>query len=94
MIEAAIQRVLARPRDRAAIGSLADLKRAYVAELAAHGLEIAGQLVEQRQVRQPPRCANCDRLIENAQRSTRRYCSDACRVDVHRQRHPPAWRTA
>jgi len=89
----AIQRVLARSMDRAAIGSLDDLRRAYEQELAAHGAEIAAeadrQLARLRAVdesfRGKLRCAACDGPITGARRFSRRYCSPRCRQRAHRQ---------
>jgi hypothetical protein len=89
----AIERVLARRDERAAIGSLTDLRRAYEAELAAHGAEIAAQVDEffarLRSIcagilRKKLRCAMCGGEME-PKRLSRRYCSDRCRQRAHRQ---------
>ena len=89
---AAIQRVLARKMDRASIGSLADLRRAYEEEIAAHGAEIAAQaddvLARMRSInagiRSKLRCATCGGPMD-AKRISRRYCSDRCRQQAHRK---------
>jgi hypothetical protein len=90
----AIQRVLARTMDRAAIVSLGDLRRAYEDELAAHGPEIAAKAdlvltrmreADQRQLGQYLRCANCGGPT-GAKRMHRRYCSNRCRQQAYRQR--------
>jgi predicted nucleic acid-binding Zn ribbon protein len=103
MVSQAIQRVLARPHDRLAIGSLGDLKRAYDDELAAYGTEIAAhvdrvmevsrqsvQRVTTGGIRQHRRCDECGGPIENAARLTRWYCSDRCRQRAHRKRQHAA----
>jgi predicted nucleic acid-binding Zn ribbon protein len=103
MVSEAIQRVLARPHDRSAIGSLASLKRAYDEELAAYGTEIAArvdELIERQRkslqhvttvgIRRHRRCEECGGPIENAERITRWYCSNRCRQRAHRKRHHAA----
>jgi hypothetical protein len=91
----AIRRVLERPLDRSAIGSPADLRRAYQAELAAHRAEIEAHTDEViTQFRQSDtemlskllRCAACDGPMLDAKRISRRYCSDSCRQSAHRKR--------
>ena len=90
----AIHRVLERSHDRAAIGSLADLRRAYEAELAAHGTEIGlktdelltglQDVASQLRARLP--CAVCGDPITDAKRFSRRYCSNRCRQQAYRAR--------
>ena len=90
----AIQRVLERSYDRAAIGSLNDLRRAYEAELAAHGTEIGVKaddlltglrdVASQLRARLP--CAVCGDPITDAKRFSRRYCSNRCRQQGYRDR--------
>ena len=80
----AIQRVLARSMDRASIGSLADPRRLYQAELAADYAEIEARADEVRARFQKTnarilgnilRCAVCDEPLRDAKRMSRRYCS-------------------
>ena len=94
MIATAIRRVLDREMDRAAIGSLADLRRMYEAELAANRAEIEAQAdvvagrmrkVMARLTSNLLRCIVCDGPIPDARRLSRRYCSDRCRQRAHRQ---------
>jgi hypothetical protein len=103
MVSAAIQRVLRRQHDRVAIGSLTDLKRAYEDELAAHYGEIAAeaehvmavsrkitQSVVGNVIRQQRKCQACGGVIDRAKRTSRWFCSDACRQRAHRKRQGAA----
>jgi hypothetical protein len=103
MVSAAIQRVLGRQHDRVAIGSLADLKRAYEDELAAHYGEITAeaehvmavsrkttQSIVGHAIRQQRKCQACGGVIEGAKRISRWFCSDACRQRAYRKRQGAA----
>jgi hypothetical protein len=91
----AVSRVLERERDRSAIGSPDELRRASEDELAKQCDEI-GAVVERmlclhREVRQSMLgkqllFAVCNRPATDAQRTSRRYCSAACRQHAYRQR--------
>ena len=94
MISNAIQRVLNREMDRAMIGSLADLRRMYEAELAANRAEIEAyaatvvgrmRAIDARLIGRTLRCIVCDELIPDAKRLSRCYCSARCRQRAHRQ---------
>jgi hypothetical protein len=97
MVSNAIQRVLSRTHDRLAIGSLADLKRAYEEELAEHYEEIVAQAehvltvsrdlnqrITTKSIHEHRRCEACGGPIEGAQRMSRWFCSDRCRQRAHR----------
>jgi hypothetical protein len=90
MASAAIQRVLDRSHDRMAISSLADLQRAYNAELAVHGAAIAAHadrvLALKRTALQHRSCQECGGPIEGAVRLTRWFCSNRCRQRAYRKR--------
>jgi hypothetical protein len=99
MVSAAIQRVLERKMDRVAIGSLADLKRAYEDELATHYDAIAAeaehvmaisrettQSIVGKVIRERRRCEHCGGEIADAKRNSRWFCSDRCRQRAYRER--------
>jgi hypothetical protein len=90
MISIAITRVLSSPMDRAAIGSLADLRRMYQDELAANGHAIATQADVREVLAGAPglvlRSIGCDLPMSEAKRRNRRYCSDRCRQYARRPR--------
>jgi predicted nucleic acid-binding Zn ribbon protein len=103
MVGNAIQRVLGRQMHRIAIGSLADLRRAYVAELAEHGAEIEAEAeaavasgrstmrnVFAAGMRKHRACEECGGPIEGAQRASRWFCSVRCRQRAHRTRQRAA----
>jgi hypothetical protein len=90
----AIQRVLARAQDRAAIGSLADLRQAYQDELAAHPVEITAEVdrvcgidrtIYRRLLASHLTCIVCGGAMEPLRRS-RLYCSGRCRTRAYRAR--------
>jgi hypothetical protein len=95
MIASAIQSVLDRQADRVAIGSLSDLRRMYETELAvnyakheARADRFAALKRETitRVTGQTIRCTVCEGPMPDAQRFSRRYCSDRCRQRAYRKR--------
>ena len=103
MVSAAVQRVLDRRDDRAAIGSLSSLRDAYEQELVVYDKEIAAHVdqvlaIERAMLRNITTkwiadhrpCAECGGPIGGAKRLSRWFCSDACRQRAHRKRRQTA----
>ena len=93
MIAIAIERVLDQLRDRAMIGSIADLRRMYEDELAANRAEIEAQAnmfaarareMHAEVLGRTLRCVVCNGAMPDAKRPSRRYCSPRCRQRAQR----------